>query len=398
MVSYIIGYIYAIGFIDYEPGYRLVFLIVFVLWVSALYYLRARSFSIKEELESYFVLLCLVIVGVASCLELGTIAGDYETWIFSSQFMHGLAIYWVLMRAGRLVGGVTGRFFLLDMFSGYVIIPFRNWFLRTLSVVSLVGDGVKQRKSGRKILPSVLAIVGALCLLFLVISILSGTDENFAEIFSLQLPSLDGLYLFYLILSLPIGCFLFGLVYGAFNKQNRPDMAYVVEASVGRLRTVGGRTLTAILYLFSAVYVVYILLQASYFVGGFYGQLPQDFTYSEYARRGFFELCVVMGINLCILFVVAKISANPLREHSALKIASLIFLIICMFFAITAASKLLLYIDAYGFTALRLMSSWAILLLAVAIVLSFITILRPIKAVRILVYYAIASYAVVSLL
>ena len=61
--------------------------------------------------------------------------------------------------------------------------------------------------------------------------------------------------------------------------------------------------ITAFLGALSVVYLVYLFSQLAYFFNAFRGLLPEgyDFSYAEYARRGFFELCAVAGINLVLL-------------------------------------------------------------------------------------------------
>ena len=50
-----------------------------------------------------------------------------------------------------------------------------------------------------------------------------------------------------------------------------------------------------------AVYLAYLFSQLAYFGGGFSGILPEGFTRAEYARRGFFEMTCLAGINLCLM-------------------------------------------------------------------------------------------------
>ncbi len=411
VASYLLGYIYLEGYLtsfDDIKGaiLKMIFLIGFVLWTELLHYSKTKKFDKTTALESYFWLACLLIVGTAFNLNHGMLVNDSSgTGVFVSLFLHGMAIYWVLLRHGVLIDGTTGRFFLFDMLNGYIIKPFGNWFLRITLIIGGFKSVAKSEENKKehigKILPSVLAVLGSIFTLYIVVLILGSTDDNFAEIFSflfIQHNINITQYIFQALYSIPIGCYFFGLVYGAHHKGDGSIKADILTGHIQRVRTVSACVLTTIIATFTAVYVVYVGLQLSYFISGFLGELPDDFTYSEYARQGFFELCVIMGINLFLLFAVSKLSTIPLREHKGLKFASLLFLVQSMFFAIAAMSKLLLYIDAYWFTGLRLLSGWAILVLIMATVLSFITIIRPIKAVRVLVFYTIASFAIACII
>ena len=51
------------------------------------------------------------------------------------------------------------------------------------------------------------------------------------------------------------------------------------------------------------VYLVYLFSQLAYFINGFFGILPEKFIPSSYARRGFFEMSVIAGINFVIIYL-----------------------------------------------------------------------------------------------
>ena len=92
--------------------------------------------------------------------------------------------------------------------------------------------------------------------------------------------------------------------------------------------------------------------------GGFMGRLPEGFSVAEYARAGFFELCAVMGINFGLLWMIAGLARQPVRAHRPLKIMCLLLLGQSLVFSAIALSKLGMYIGVYGFTPLRLQSTW----------------------------------------
>ena len=50
-----------------------------------------------------------------------------------------------------------------------------------------------------------------------------------------------------------------------------------------------------------AVYTIFIVIQFKYLFSG--GVLPNGLNYSEYARRGFFELVVLSVLNIALISV-----------------------------------------------------------------------------------------------
>ena len=51
------------------------------------------------------------------------------------------------------------------------------------------------------------------------------------------------------------------------------------------------------------LYLLFFGVQAGYFLSAFRSYLPDGFTFAEYARRGFFELCIVSVINLAVILL-----------------------------------------------------------------------------------------------
>ena len=114
---------------------------------------------------------------------------------------------------------------------------------------------------------------------------------------------------------------------------------------------------------FSAVYLAFFGLQASYLFGAFTRTLPEGYTVAEYARQGFFSLCRVMAVNFALLWLVTRSCAQPVREKRSVLLLCTGILAESLLFAVIAASKLYLYISSFGFTPLRLQSAWLIVVL-----------------------------------
>ena len=130
--------------------------------------------------------------------------------------------------------------------------------------------------------------------------------------------------------------------------------------------------------LFAAfLYLVYLLSQLSYMGGGFAGILPEGYTLAQYARRGFFEMAWLSGINLGVICLTMGLVEQ--RQHfPGLTRALCLFLGAITLFLIAAASaKMLLYIASYGLTRLRILTEIFMLWLAVTTVLVCLRLFRP---------------------
>ena len=109
--------------------------------------------------------------------------------------------------------------------------------------------------------------------------------------------------------------------------------------------------------------IVYLLFSGIQIFGLFLGrlQLPEEYTYSEYAREGFFQLLAVAVLNLVLVLAFLHYT----RESRALR-GVLAVMSACTYIMIaSSAVRILMYIDAYKLTFSRIMVLWTLGLLAV---------------------------------
>lgn len=111
------------------------------------------------------------------------------------------------------------------------------------------------------------------------------------------------------------------------------------------------------------VYGLYCAIQIIYLFMG-YGTLPKGYTYAAYVHEGFYQLVFVCIINLILVLMCRKYS----QDNSILKIM-LTLISACTFIMIFSSSyRMMLYIDAYGLTFLRLYVLWALTVILLTMV------------------------------
>lgn len=127
-------------------------------------------------------------------------------------------------------------------------------------------------------------------------------------------------------------------------------------AARGTFRGWDKLTVNTILGAVCLVYAVYLMSQLAYFSGGFSGILPDGYTMAEYARRGFFEMAQLCAINLGVIWLAIGLVRKDPAAPSVTKLLCLFLGIVTIFLVITASAKMLLYIDGYGLTRLRVLT------------------------------------------
>ena len=284
-----------------------------------------------------------------------------------SIFLFCSAVYYILISSGNAIMGKTGNYLLIDGFMAVIIIPFRNFFNQYVSF-SVLGKEGKNRKA----LSALIGAAVALILAAILIPMLESADSGG---FGMIMASLRNIFninpyevMWYALFAIPVAAYLYGLVSGVAHKKGtdiiKPESATKTAAA---MRILQPTTVFVVLGSVLFIYLVFIFSQIPYFFSALAGARPKDWlVYSEYARRGFFELCGIVLINLLVLTICNITSKKPRKESKMLKAFNISLAVITLVLIATAFSKMALYIDAYGLTMLRLLPCVFMVFLAIA--------------------------------
>ena len=212
-------------------------------------------------------------------------------------------------------------------------------------------------------------------------TLLMSADSGFAEILSsITDGGVQNILIFAVqaVIGLPVGSYIFALCHASKECTDYSDESCYEKIDSLRFVPSGAAAFSAVPL--CVMYVIFFFSQISYFLSSFASRLPADMaSYSEYARRGFFELCLVSLINLAVIIAINLFSKY--REDGSrpvfLKIMSCILCIFTILLIVTAVSKMGMYINVYGLTRLRFYTTWFMLLLGVMFVGIIISMLSP---------------------
>lgn len=400
LASYVVGYLWVkcmtSGFL---PGRRWdfpVFALLFFLWGS-----WALGKKCPASRESWFWMGCTGLISL--CIGFGRCRAS-EPLAFLA--LHGFAAYWVVCRAGLLTEGGTGPMLPLDAISAGILAPFGGFFLRCKTLSSNLREQLSGGHQGkwRSWAISAAVLVIALPVLILAASLLGQADADFGEVWDKLTGwlkwelSMDFTnFLFYLVLSLPVGAYLWGLVGSCLERREAWFSGSRIRFQAEKLRKVPAAAILVVLGGFITLYLLFFGVQAGHLFGAFYGNVPGSLTAAQYAREGFFQLCAVMAINFGLLAFAARCSQIPLRQHGFLKGFSMVLLIQSLLLAVTAAARLWLYITRFGFTPKRLLGAWALVVLFVGCVLAMADILYPRKVIGKWILFAAGTFSLLCL-
>ena len=279
-------------------------------------------------------------------------------------------LHWYFCAAGNRQEDAFGDMLPFDMLKSVLVIPFSSFgALFGSSTHVLTGSA-----AGKKILLAIGGVCAAIVPTVVVFSLLVSADgafQNLTDTLFSDLIADAPLHIFCFFFGIPAAMYLFGMLYGGVALP-REDILTKEQYNDTR------RTLRFVPALFTCaavtpvllVYILFFVSQTSYFLSAFAGIRPENITYAEYARRGFFELCGVAVINLAILSAMEIFTRRSGDKRApAVKVYGITLSVCTLALIAIALSKMGMYIDAYGLTLLRIYTTWFMILLALLFIL-----------------------------
>lgn len=136
-------------------------------------------------------------------------------------------------------------------------------------------------------------------------------------------------------------------------------------------------TVNTVLGAVCVVYSVYLVSQLAYFTSGLAGILPEEYTLAEYARRGFFEMAALCAVNLSIILFSLWIVKRQEKVPLSTRLFCLFLGMMTLFFVVAASGKMVMYIDSYGLTRLRLLTQIIMIYMGIVTVLVSVRLFVP---------------------
>ncbi|MCL1804784.1 MAG: DUF4173 domain-containing protein [Clostridiales bacterium] len=289
----------------------------------------------------------------------------------------GTAAYTVVALGGRRAGKTGDDYLVFDLYGALCSIPFGNFG----KLFAICGDRLKKVKKSRSILMMLLGVVAALPVAIYVGTQLQSADAAFEMVwqsFVRRFFSDDLLVtLLQIAVSIPVGMYLYGLIYGSVKHRGEPHLSSEEAAGttdkakiLPLYLVIGG--ITPLL----ALYLMFFFSQTAYFLSAFRGILPLGLNYSEYARRGFFELCNVCVINLLVAAVLNLLTKDS-RAGAVSRVYGCLLALSSLALIAISLSKMLMYISIYGLTPLRVYTSWFMVFLFLLFAMLIVRLFKP---------------------
>ncbi|MBO5196907.1 MAG: DUF4173 domain-containing protein [Lachnospiraceae bacterium] len=335
-ISILFGILTACCF--YKAGFGISFLI-FTAGISAL--LLVSLHRLTGTLKRYTFFCCLANVLLAA-----------STLFTANSFLRFLTITGILILFDlALVHQLNEDFgYTFFQFLGHIIrLPFGAIAAIGYPFVDLFRFTSRTRLFKNDTFRNILfGLIAAIPILGVVLLLLTNADQIFNRLAGGLIRnfvfSSDPFFCFLLILAGFVFCYAVLCAAGTIPQP-------ASEISDSKSQKLNPVFLSTILSCITLVYLLFCGIQILYLFAGGLFTLPEEFTYSEYARKGFFELLFVAVINFLILLVcVSRAERTKLIRILLTVMSGCTFIMIA-----SAAYRMGLYVASYHLTMLRLL-------------------------------------------
>lgn len=322
-----------------------------------------------------------------------------SSFLCSLSYLYAIATYcyFVYSSCGNSLKNGFNNLIFIDYFKALFVLPFESF--EQIFKALLSG---KAKGKGKVLLKLLLGVAIAIIPTVVVLLLLS-YDSAFSDIINRILDfDLSNIFshIGSFILGVPIGMYIFGLFISSVdNKGKEIITAEKCEKASEKMKVAPTVTTLAAVIPLLVVYVIFFISQWQYYISGFTGVLPESFSYAEYAREGFFQLCAVSVINLLVIISVVLLMSRGKKYHTEiLKVLSVIYSVFTLILISTAIAKMVMYIDCYGLTQKRVYATWFMVVLAVVFVIIMVRQFVPkLNAIALSLALCVALFGVLSL-
>lgn len=300
--------------------------------------------------------------------------------ITDNGFIKLLDVIFLFGTGAYFIYSVTAQKTQLERFLPFAMMKalFEYPFSKFGTQSKVIKSTVKKSSFGKNLSLIFIGIIITIPITSIVASLLMSADENFSDMlngFADKFASGNiGLLLAQILIAIPCSFYLFGMIYANVSRKNLNilDEEYC-KTCIANSRFMNNIIIYTAITPLCILYIMFFISQAGYFLSGFGGKLPEGYSYSDYARQGFFELFAVSLINLFVIIVSSFIAKQGGKDKPlTLKIYNILLCIFTLILIATAISKMVLYINEYGLTQLRVYTTWFMILCSLIFILIII--------------------------
>ncbi len=323
----------------------------------------------KTHINKWFLMVCIVIAGILNATTDSGVLVFFNTMLMFVLVGVLLLQYWHDLTGWSVAAYIKGGMTMLSGVIASTITPIYDvtawWQQRRMGSKAEKKEINEKSARNRRLVRSVgIGLMIVIPMAVIIAIMLASADAVFCDLvcdilfdlltFSVDIDVLENMIR--ITVSIAV---VSVMCYGMFSYNTEPQ----------NIRTIDNRAQTAktnwdpyiAVTVNSVMCVMYVVFSGIQIVSLFLGKLPEGYTYSAYARHGFFELVFVCVFNIVLVLCT-------LAYFGSSRILRVLLTVICgctYIMTVSSAYRMLLYIASYQLTFLRLLVLWGLVMIAV---------------------------------
>lgn len=185
--------------------------------------------------------------------------------------------------------------------------------------------------------------------------------ENFMDIFSVKT-------VWKIVFGMVAGIYLFGIVYNAYVDYDTEPRQVKIKGDMF--------IISCVMLSVLAVYTIFVVIQFRYLFSG--SELPYGLNVTEYARKGFFELLGLTGVNIAGILAVTKLTEHVTgKKEVFIKIMNMYLCAVTVVLLVSSFYRMWLYNETDGLTRLRFLVFGFLAFEFLGLIITFFYIAKP---------------------
>lgn len=208
-------------------------------------------------------------------------------------------------------------------------------------------------------------LVISIPLLLVLLGLLAASDEIFANIFINVLSDFTNTIFSFSFKNSILKLFIFFIVF-IYVYYMLASFKFMVKSKYeNNIKKLDKSMVNTILVLINILYLAFTSVQIKYLYikSGTYNLTPEE--YSDYARSGFFQLSIVVLLNIFIIIYFKK----RIDNSNVTKILNTLITVLSINMGLASLYKMSMYIGEYGLTQLRFITSIFIIFMLIMLVI-----------------------------
>ena len=266
-----------------------------------------------------------------------------------------------------------------------------DFFFGTLKL-----DKEKGSRKTRNLFYGILGVAFAIPFILLLLSLFFKADPIFKDGYEKVLKALKiNITAERILVDILLGIFLSVFSGSALIYNYVETKSELPNTKQPKLNTVFGFAFTLVL---NVVLAAFSFVQVKYlFFGGGNNPVLKKLGYAQYARQGFFELCIASGIVFTLAAIVIALCRREQKNPLYIRLSILFMSIFSGIIAISSLKRMLLYIGEYGLSIKRMNTIYGIFVILISLLWLFLKcIAGKFKALKVIGVSIIAVVTVFS--